>query len=208
MGTKRKQLYLYLWVPRPILLKLHPLKTYIFLFFLLCCQSYSKRKVSVNGVMCHHETGHFVQFAYFANCPLILFRIEQQQKQSPNTLFLYHFVGCPRSTSSEPVLIIKRLTVKVRGSLSVACPSSYLHWRHSVLLRITDNVFSVCLSVVTQLLQHFWSISGLSMEPSKILEEFPRWLERLSARHQGNIIIIIDSIDQIQVHLLSCFNHN
>ncbi|MEQ2176323.1 hypothetical protein GOODEAATRI_026755 [Goodea atripinnis] len=36
------------------------------------------------------------------------------------------------------------------------------------------------------------------MDPSKILEEFPRWLERLSARHQGNIIIIIDSIDQIQ----------
>ncbi|KAM3593907.1 uncharacterized protein V6R79_025211 [Siganus canaliculatus] len=86
--------------------------------------------------------------------------IEQQQKQSPNTLFLYHFVGRPLSTSSEPVLIIKRLTVK--------------------------------------LLQHFWSISGLTMEPSKILEEFPRWLERLSARHQGNIIIIIDSIDQIQ----------
>ncbi|XP_061614947.1 nephrocystin-3 isoform X2 [Phyllopteryx taeniolatus] len=86
--------------------------------------------------------------------------IELQQKQSPNTLFLYHFVGRPFSSSSEPVLIIKRLTVK--------------------------------------LLQHFWSISGLSMEPSKILEEFPRWLERLSARHQGNIIIIIDSIDQIQ----------
>lgn len=40
------------------------------------------------------------------------------------------------------------------------------------------------------------------MEPSKILEEFPRWLERLSARHQGNIIIIIDSIDQIQVNSL------
>ncbi|KAM9332313.1 nephrocystin-3 [Pholidichthys leucotaenia] len=86
--------------------------------------------------------------------------IELQQKQSPSTLFLYHFVGRPLSTSSEPVLIIKRLTVK--------------------------------------LLQHFWSISGLSMEPCKILEEFPRWLERLSARHQGNIIIIIDSIDQIQ----------
>lgn len=61
-------------------------------------------------------------------------------------------------------------------------------------------MFSFYLSLVIQLLQHFWSISGLSMEPSKILEEFPRWLERLSARHQGNIIIIIDSIDQIQVH--------
>uniref|UniRef100_A0A3Q3J044 Nephrocystin-3 n=1 Tax=Monopterus albus TaxID=43700 RepID=A0A3Q3J044_MONAL len=71
--------------------------------------------------------------------------IELQQKQSPNTLFLYHFVGCPLSASSEPVLIIKRLTVK--------------------------------------LLQHFWSISGLSMEPSKILEEFPRWLERLSSHY-------------------------
>ncbi|XP_030625126.1 nephrocystin-3 [Chanos chanos] len=86
--------------------------------------------------------------------------IELQQKQSPNTLMLYHFVGRPLSTSAEPVLIIKRLTVK--------------------------------------LLQHFWSLSGLSMDPCKILEEFPRWLERLSARHHGNIIIIIDSIDQIQ----------
>ncbi|XP_061778263.1 nephrocystin-3 isoform X2 [Nerophis ophidion] len=86
--------------------------------------------------------------------------MELQQKQTPNTLFLYHFVGHPFSSSSEPVLIIKRLTVK--------------------------------------LLQHFWSILGLSMEPGKILEEFPRWLERLSARHHGNIIIIIDSIDQIQ----------
>ncbi|MBN3308032.1 NPHP3 protein, partial [Amia calva] len=86
--------------------------------------------------------------------------IELQQKNSPNTLILYHFVGRPLSTSSEPVLLIKRLTVK--------------------------------------LLQHFWSISGLSMDPCKILEEFPRWLERLSARHQGNIIIIIDSIDRIQ----------
>ncbi|CAB1340695.1 unnamed protein product, partial [Coregonus sp. 'balchen'] len=72
--------------------------------------------------------------------------------------FLYHFVGGPLSTSSEPVLIIKQITVT--------------------------------------LLEHFRSISGLSMDPSKILEEFPRWLERLSARHQGNIII--DSIDQIQ----------
>uniref|UniRef100_A0A8C4EW80 Nephrocystin-3 n=1 Tax=Dicentrarchus labrax TaxID=13489 RepID=A0A8C4EW80_DICLA len=81
----------------------------------------------------------FCMFFFF----VFFYRIEQQQKQSPNTLFLYHFVGRPLSTSSEPVLIIKRLTVK--------------------------------------LLQHFWSISGLSMEPSKILEEFPRWLERLSA---------------------------
>ncbi|MCJ8728528.1 hypothetical protein PDJAM_G00005480 [Pangasius djambal] len=39
--------------------------------------------------------------------------IELQQKHSPNTLILYHFVGPALSTSAEPVLIIKRLTVKV-----------------------------------------------------------------------------------------------
>ncbi|XP_076147214.1 nephrocystin-3 isoform X1 [Alosa pseudoharengus] len=86
--------------------------------------------------------------------------IELQQRHSPNTVILYHFVGRPSSTSAEPVLIIRRLTVK--------------------------------------LLQNFWSISGLTMDPCKVLEDFPRWLERLSARRHGNIIIVIDSVDQIQ----------
>ncbi|TRY59639.1 hypothetical protein DNTS_022786 [Danionella cerebrum] len=76
--------------------------------------------------------------------------MELQQKHSPNSLILYHFMGPILSTSTDP------------------------------------------------LLQHFWSVSGLSTDPTKILEEFPRWLERLSARHHGNIIIIIDSIDKIQ----------
>uniref|UniRef100_A0A8C4J4M6 Nephrocystin 3 n=1 Tax=Dromaius novaehollandiae TaxID=8790 RepID=A0A8C4J4M6_DRONO len=87
--------------------------------------------------------------------------IQLQQKHSPNTLILYHFVGRPMSTSSESALIIKRLTLK--------------------------------------LMQHSWLVSPLTLDPAKLLEEFPRWLEKLSARHQGSIIIIIDSIDQIQV---------
>uniref|UniRef100_A0A4W4GAW9 Nephrocystin-3 n=2 Tax=Electrophorus electricus TaxID=8005 RepID=A0A4W4GAW9_ELEEL len=86
--------------------------------------------------------------------------MELQHKHSPSTLIFYHFVGPALSASAEPVLIIKRLTVK--------------------------------------LLQHFCSMSGLPTDPCKILEEFPRWLERLSARHHGNIVIVIDSIDQIQ----------
>ncbi|KAG8572735.1 hypothetical protein GDO81_012149 [Engystomops pustulosus] len=86
--------------------------------------------------------------------------IQLQQKLSPNTLMLYHFVGKPMSTSSEPALIIKRLTLK--------------------------------------LMQHSWSVSSFSMDPGKFLEEFPHWLEKLSSRYQGNIIIIIDSIDQIE----------
>ncbi|XP_075683228.1 nephrocystin-3 isoform X3 [Rhinoderma darwinii] len=86
--------------------------------------------------------------------------IQLQQKHSPNTLMLYHFVGKPMSTSSDPALIIKRLTLK--------------------------------------LMQHSWSVSSFSMDPGKFLEEFPHWLEKLSSRYQGNIIIIIDSIDQIE----------
>uniref|UniRef100_A0A8C4VPI1 Nephrocystin-3 n=1 Tax=Gopherus evgoodei TaxID=1825980 RepID=A0A8C4VPI1_9SAUR len=86
--------------------------------------------------------------------------IQLQQKRSPNTLILYHFVGRPMSASSESALIIKRLTLK--------------------------------------LMQHSWLVSPLTLDPAKLLEEFPRWLEKLSARHQGSIIIIIDSIDQIQ----------
>lgn len=53
-------------------------------------------------------------------------------------------------------------------------------------------------------MQHSWLVSPLTLDPAKLLEEFPHWLEKLSARHQGSIIIIIDSIDQIQV----CFQNN
>lgn len=53
-------------------------------------------------------------------------------------------------------------------------------------------------------MQHSWSVSALTLDPAKLLEEFPRWLEKLSARHQGSIIIIIDSIDQVQVQFSLC----
>nr|XP_056713290.1 nephrocystin-3 [Euleptes europaea] len=86
--------------------------------------------------------------------------IQLQQKHSSNALILYHFVGKPTSSSAEPTLILKRLTLK--------------------------------------LMQHSWSVSPVTLDPAKLLEEFPRWLEKLSAHHQGSIIIIIDSIDRIQ----------
>lgn len=54
-------------------------------------------------------------------------------------------------------------------------------------------------------MQHSWLVSPLTFDPAKLLEEFPRWLEKLSARHQGSIIIIIDSIDQIQVCLQNTY---
>ncbi|KAF4793190.1 Nephrocystin-3 [Turdus rufiventris] len=57
---------------------------------------------------------------------------------------------------------------------------------------------STCELGFEKLMQHSWLVSPLTFDPAKLLEEFPHWLEKLSARHQGSIIIIIDSIDQIQ----------
>ena len=84
-----------------------------------------RRRVAPSG-MVHHQAmeAHNVS----------LLRIELQQKTSPNTLVLYHLVGRPLSTSSEPVLLIKRLTVKVTlFSLALAIPQ--VHHKVSVLPR-------------------------------------------------------------------------
>lgn len=62
-----------------------------------------------------------------------------------------------------------------------------------------DLLCTRCHPVTLQLMQHFWAVSALTLDPAKLLEEFPHWLEKLSARHQGSVIIIIDSIDQVQV---------
>lgn len=76
--------------------------------------------------------------------------MELQQKQSPNTLFLYHFVGRPLSSSSEPVLIIKRLTVKVRGAASLYCSSTTV---------MTVYLF-FCSVAAAAFLVHLWSVHG------------------------------------------------
>ncbi|XP_021027460.1 nephrocystin-3 [Mus caroli] len=63
----------------------------------------------------------------------------------------------------------------------------------------TSSESSLIIKRLTlKLMQHFWAVSALTLDPAKLLEEFPHWLEKLSARHQGSIIIIIDSIDQVQ----------
>ncbi|KAI5933538.1 Nephrocystin-3 [Manis javanica] len=55
-----------------------------------------------------------------------------------------------------------------------------------------------------KLMEHSWSISAMTLDPAKLLEEFPHWLEKLSAHHQGSITIIIDSIDQVQIEFCFC----
>ena len=53
-----------------------------------------------------------------------------------------------------------------------------------------------------QLMQQLNSPPPLTSDPVRIVEEFPRWLERISSRTPGGAIVVIDSIDRFQV---SCF---
>lgn len=92
--------------------KIHNL-IYLILHFAV---NHLRKEVGAHSVIYYCEQKYFFFSDWCTLLTILSFsRIELQQKQSPNTLVLYHFVGSPVSTSSEPVLIIKRLTVKVRS---------------------------------------------------------------------------------------------
>ncbi len=39
----------------------------------------------------------------------------------------------------------------------------------------------------------------LTSDPVRLMEEFPRWLEKVSSKYKGGVILVIDSIDRCQV---------
>jgi hypothetical protein len=57
-------------------------------------------------------------------------------------------------------------------------------------------------------MQQLNSPPPLTSDPVRIVEEFPRWLERISSRTPGGAIVVIDSIDRFQVSFFFIFyNH-
>ena len=46
---------------------------------------------------------------------MLCVRIERQRERSPGTLILYHFAGHAESCSSDPVLMMRRLTAEVHS---------------------------------------------------------------------------------------------
>lgn len=124
----------------------------------------------------------------FNDRPCLKDKMEKQLRNIPNTrTFDLHVHGTDTHTHTHTVLDSTR--------------SLGLMWGWKGPLRCVLCVW--CHLVTLQLMQHFWAISALTLDPAKLLEEFPHWLEKLSAQHPGSIIIIIDSIDQVQV--LCCF---
>ncbi|BFZ22072.1 hypothetical protein BsWGS_25111 [Bradybaena similaris] len=58
--------------------------------------------------------------------------------------------------------------------------------------------------LTAQLMQHISTPPTLTCDPVRLVEEFPRWLEKISAKSPGGVILVLDSVDRFQqadVHL-------
>lgn len=60
-------------------------------------------------------------------------------------------------------------------------------------------------SVWWQLMQHVSTPPALTCDPMRLGEEFPRWLEKVSAKSPGGVILVLDSVDRIPVGVFVVF---
>ncbi|XP_076448503.1 nephrocystin-3-like isoform X2 [Babylonia areolata] len=80
-----------------------------------------------------------------------------------------------------------------------------------VLYHFVDSSSSICADPIimirrltAQLMQHVSTPPALTCDPVRLVEEFPRWLEKVSAKSPGGVILVLDSVDrfpQADVHL-------
>ncbi|CAH1273997.1 KLC4 [Branchiostoma lanceolatum] len=61
----------------------------------------------------------------------------------------------------------------------------------------TDAVHMI-RSFTAQLMQHVMTPPHLPSDPSLLLDEFLRWLERVSSKQPGGLVLVIDSMDKFQ----------
>ncbi|KAL5005675.1 hypothetical protein ScPMuIL_016833 [Solemya velum] len=69
---------------------------------------------------------------------------------------------------------------------------------------VTADPVIILRRFTAQLMQHVSSPPALTCDPVRLVEEFPRWLEKVSSKSPGGIILVLDSIDRVQqseVHL-------
>ena len=77
-------------------------------------------------------------------------------------------------------------------STTCICRGPYRY--NAIVLCIDHDVL-----ILLQLMQYVTSPPVLTCEPTRLIEEFPQWLERVSSRLPGGIILVIDSLDKLQV---------
>ena len=53
-------------------------------------------------------------------------------------------------------------------------------------------------------MQHVLNPPPLTCDPVRLVEEFPRWLEKVSSKLPGGVVLVLDSIHSFHVIFLSC----
>lgn len=53
--------------------------------------------------------------------------------------------------------------------------------------------------LTAQLMQHVASPPALTGDPNRLVEEFPRWLEKISSKSPGGLLLVLDSVERCQV---------
>jgi nephrocystin-3 len=53
--------------------------------------------------------------------------------------------------------------------------------------------------LTAQLMQHVASPPALTGDPNRLVEEFPRWMEKISSKSPGGLLLVLDSIERCQV---------
>ena len=75
------------------------------------------------------------------------------------------------------------------------------HFVESNTSCITDPVVMM-RRLTSQLMQQASSVPALTCDPQRITDEFPRWLEKISSKTPGGVLLVLDSIDRFQNALL------
>ena len=55
-------------------------------------------------------------------------------------------------------------------------------------------------------MQQVTSPPALTCDPLRLVDEFPKWLEKVSSKTNGGVILVLDSIDRLQVRAVSLVN--
>ena len=54
-------------------------------------------------------------------------------------------------------------------------------------------------------MQYATNPPALASEPNRLLDEFPKWLERISTKIKGTVILVLDSLDLFSVSVVYNF---
>ncbi|XP_033113805.1 nephrocystin-3-like [Anneissia japonica] len=104
------------------------------------------------------------------------------------------YLVCGPSGSGKSLLLAKWISLQQKHARS----SLILYHFVGSMKSCSADAVNMIRRMTAQLLQYVSSPPPLTSDPARLLEEFPRWLERVSTKFPGGIILVIDSMEQLQ----------